>query len=527
MPPRSEPPLRSPGGGGARPAGEASWESPEFRRAVDRVDEAFAVAWRSAGVRPTGLAPDLAVARRLSFAMTGSPPSLEEIRAFESLPPGGRVAAWTEHLLRDRRTADYLAERFARVFVGVEEGPFVLYRRHRLVSWLSDQLHQNLPYDEVVRGMITARGIWTSRPEVNFITVTVDPNNTGEGPDEQKLAGRVARAFLGVRLDCVQCHDDKFGGRWRQADFHQLASFFAGAELSMEGVRDRTAQAYEFRYLGKGAKEVVPPRVPFEASLLPGAGPPRERLAAWVTDPRNRAFARTLVNRAWALLFNQPMMKPVDSIPLDGPWPPGMEVLADDLVEHHFDLRRLLSLIAASRPFHLESASAPGEMPVTAAQQESFAAFPITRLRPEQVAGGVLQSASLHTLDARSHVLSRILRHFQEHDFVQRFGDLGRDEFEGAGGTIPQRLLLMNGKLVHERTREDVVMNASTRIGVLVGEDSTALESAYLAILTRRPTAEERQALTGRLRPGKGGRSQRMEDLYWTLLNSTEFSWNH
>lgn len=515
--PRPEPPKPS----ASETAGEA-----DILAAVRRVDDAFAAAWRAAGLEPAPVAPDLTLARRLSLALTGTIPSLEEVRALEARPSGQRLSWWLSHLLADRRSSDYLAERFARVLVGVEDGPFIIFRRHRLVSWLREQFQANRPYDEIVRALITAEGIWTSRPEANFVTVTVIPDSE-EGPDEVKLAGRVSKSFLGVRLDCVECHDDFMGGSWKQRDFHQLAAFFAQAEMSMTGVRDNLAKDYQYRYLRRPEKELVPPQVPFNAALLPEDGAPRQRLAAWVTHPDNRPFARALVNRVWALLFNRPLHEPVDSVPLDGPFPPGLEELAEDFIAHGFDLRRLIRVIAATEAFRRDSRSADPGHPVTDAQSAALAAFPLTRLRPEQVAGSVLQAANLRTIDAGRHVLVRIVRYFQQNDFIRRYGDAGEDEFGETGGTIPQRLVLMNGQLVHERTKEDLVMNSATRLGVLAPDDETAVELAYLAVLTRRPTPTELAHFAERLRDGELKRAEKMEDLFWALINSTEFSWNH
>ena len=506
----------------------AAFASVEFQAAVQVVNRAFADAWQQAGVRPTPRADDLMLARRLSLALTGTIPSLEEVRALETVEELDRIQWWLSRLFEDRRYGDYLAERIARMTVGVEGGPFIVYRRHRLVSWLSDELMANRSYDELVRQLIAAEGIWTTRPEANFVTVTIDPNNDKEGPDEMKLAGRVSKAFLGVRLDCVQCHDDFLDDKWEQRDFHRLAAFFAGAEMGLTGLRDNESREYEYRFLGKREAEPVPQSVPFFEELLPAEGGTRQRVAAWVTHPDNRAFARTLVNRTWALLFNRPLHSPIDDIPLEGPFPAGMEELADDLIAHRFDLRRLIRVIAATEAFQRDSRSADGAEPVTDEQERLFAAFPLTRLRPEQMAGSVLQSSNLRTIDAESHVLVRIIRFFQQNDFIKRYGDVGEDEFDELGGTIPQRLILMNGKLVHERTSDNIVLNAATRIGAVAPDHATAVETAYLATLTRRPSTDESEYFVNRLKTNvEQKKSDLMEDLFWTLLNSTEFSWNH
>ncbi len=508
---------------GVRPCSE------DLRRVAGRVNEEFAAAWKAAGVQPSDPAPAFALYRRLSLALTGTIPSLSELRGMDSRPgEGDAVDAWTACLLEDPRTSDYLAERFARAFVGTEDGPFILYRRHRLVSWISDQLQRNRPYDQWARDLIASTGIWTTRPEVNFVTVTVDNNNKDEGPDEVRLAARVSRAFLGVRLDCVQCHNDKFGDHWKQTHFHELAAFFASAEISMAGIRDDPGRTYSYRYLGRVEKEPVVPRVPFSENLLPTEGALRERLATWVTHPENRPFARMLVNRTWALLFQRPLHASLDSLPLEGPFPPGMETLTDDLIAHRFDLHRLIRVIAATRAFQADSRLPAGRIEFQPEAQRLFASYPLTRLRPEQVAGSILQSASLKTVGAQSHVLQRVIRHLQERDFVRHYGDAGGDEFDVAAGTVSQRLAMMNGNLVKERTKDDLAMNAATRIAALASDDSAAVESAYLTVLTRRPTPEEFRYFVGRLGSNpKVSRAHQLEDLFWTLINTTEFAWNH
>jgi hypothetical protein len=507
----------------------------EILKAARSVDAAFEQDWAQKQLQPVPRADDLTVARRLSLALTGSIPSLQEVRVLESLKTEDAAQGWLSHLLPDRRTSDYLAERLVRVYVGIENGPFLIYRRRRLVDWLSDSIQQNRPYDQVARSLISAQGVWTTNPAVNFLTVTAERKVNAKGkkeeqsPNEAKLAARVSRAFLGVQMDCVQCHDGKLGSTWKQSDFHTLAAYFGQTKFDLNGLRDKPEEHYEFRYLGKADEEVVPARVPWKPELLPQKGTPRDQLARWVTAKENRPFARTLVNRIWALLFNRPLVSPVDDISLEGPFPPGMELLADDLIAHNFDLQRLIRVIAATRVFQQASCSADPAHPVTEAMEKDWAAFPVTRLRPEQMAGSVIQAASLSTIDAEAHVLFRIKRDLDVANFVKRYGDSGEDSFDDGGGTIPQRLLLMNGNMVTDNTRGNPLVNAGTRIGMLAPDNATAVEAAYLSIFTRRPTPAEVDHFTGLLATAKStnSRSNAMYDLYWTLMNATEFSWNH
>lgn len=497
------------------------YEAPDFRAAVAAVDSAFGRAWAEHELTPTPPAPDLALARRLALGLMGTVPSLEEIRQLEQLPPGQRLAWWLDHVLADRRFADDFAERFARAAVGTEDGPFVFYRRRRLIAWLGDQFARNRPYDEVVRELLTDEGLWTDKPATNFVSVTVQPDNKNQ-PDPVRLAGRVTRAFLGLRLDCAQCHDHPFAD-WKQADFRGLAAFFGQTRVGFTGISDDRQGEFEAEDRKTKATLVIAPRVPFAPELLPAAGTRRQRLAAWVTHPRNPCFARAAVNRVWALVTGRPLVEPVDNLTPDGPVPPALQILADDFAGHGFDLRRLIRVMASSEAFRRDSASDAG---VTGAQEKAWAAFPLTRLRPEQVAGGVLQSASVTTVDSESHVLTRLIRSGQQNEFVQRYGDSGEDEFEGRGGTVPQRLLMMNGQLVREKLKESP-FNAATRVAWLAPDDPRAVEVAYLAVLTRRPTPAEAAHFEAALGDRPLRRTQHLEDLFWALVNSTEFSWNH
>lgn len=495
---------------------------------IRRVDEAFQSDWAKANLSPAPRANDLTMARRLTLGLLGTIPSLEEIRYWEAQPHETRLDRWLTAILNDRRCHDYLAERLARAFVGVQDGPFIIYRRRRFVAWLSDQLQANRPYDAIVRDLIADSGLWTDRPATNFVTATVKPEQK-DGPDEAELAGRVSRAFLGVRLDCAECHDHPFQP-WKQGDFQGLAAFFGQTKRNpFTGIADADGE-YTFINQKTGEEQTVAPCVPFHRELLPAEGTRRQKLAAWVTNPANRAFSRAVVNRFWAELFGRPLVEPIDDLASAGELPPAIDILADDFAAHRYDPRRLIHVIARSEVFRLDSRGHDGRPDeATTHREAAWAAFPITRLRPEQAIGGLVQSSSLTTIDYGSHILVRIARAGAQNDFIKRYGDLGEEEFAPQGGTIPQRLLMMNGEQLQDRIGPNVLANASARIAMLAPTDEKAVETAYLAVLTRRPTADEARYFASQLadKADSRSRSERLEDLYWCLLNSTEFSWNH
>jgi len=155
-------------------------------------DRLLSQLWHQAGVEPAVPADELAVLRRLSLALHGSIPSLEEMRLFEADSGPNRLERWTERLLADRRFADYFSVRLSRVYVGADDGQFILFRRDRFNNWLADQLQENRPYDQIVRDILSEQGLWTGMPATNFITAAAADGIL----DRNELAGRTVRAFL-------------------------------------------------------------------------------------------------------------------------------------------------------------------------------------------------------------------------------------------------------------------------------------------------------------------------------------------
>ncbi|MEM1226345.1 MAG: DUF1549 domain-containing protein [Planctomycetota bacterium] len=525
-------------------------------------------AWRThlnaQGLQAAGAADWLTVCRRLSLAMVGSGLSLEEIRQLQLLPQQDRVPHHRENLLQSGRFHDYWAERFTRFLVGADGGPFLVYRRRRFRTWLADELANNRPYDELVRTLITAQGLWTDRPEVNFYTVTYD---SGDGqPDPIRLAARTTRAFLGIRIDCLQCHDDFLGnvslgdpnciggdGSLRegtQQDFHALAAFFSAARASgLKGLVDRETN-YRYRFLDATDEVDVLPGVPFRADLLhspdesesgqsefgqnekPSADVSprraRQQLADWLTHRDNQQFARAAVVRVWTLLFGRPPTSldhpsSVDDLPLDATDHPMIAMLADGFVASDFDVRQLIRAITDSPPFRVDSRA---DFEVTQRHEDAMAVFPIVQLRGDQVAGAAMQAGRVKTIDRESSLLIQLQRFGDRNDFLKRYGDLGEDEFTSEAITLTQRLTMLNGKLVDQYSKWNPVFNASAHVGIFASDDSMAIRTLYLSVLNREPTADESIHFVDRL-SNSDDRSDSIEDLVWVLLNSTEFAWNH
>lgn len=512
--------------------------------AVAAVDEQLATLWQEAGVEPASAADDLTVLRRLSLSLHGTIPSLEEIRRFEADRRADRLRHWTAALLEDTRFAYYFAERLARALVGVDAGQFIIFRRDRFTNWLSEQLQENRPYDAIVRDMVAGTGVWTGEPQVNFVTGAF----ANDEFDENKLAGRTVRTFLGQRIDCAQCHDHPFT-HWKQTEFEGLAAHYGQLRVSLVGVEDEPGREFSVEDRTTLESRSVAPAVPFGAEWLPGAGSQREQLAAWVTHPENRRFERAIANRVWGLMFGRPYNTTgaVDDLPDPDDADSQhklkvLDLLGADFRAHGCDLRRLVQVIAATKAFRLDSvhplhmALEEGGISEPARQQlqqtveslpHAWAVFPLVRLRPEQVIGAMLQANHITTIDQNSHLFVRAQRFFRERDFVNEFGDPGEAELQDRVGTIPQALLRMNGEFSRDLT-ESKPFTAAGRIEGMASTPEKSLEASYLVCLTRRPAPEEQAHFLPQLGAQEpAAREGVMQDVFWTLFNAPEFSWNH
>ncbi len=512
----------------------------DLDRTVNKVNLFFEKDWKQSHLQPAELADDLQVFRRLSLALHGTIPSLEEIRLFEKDPRSNRLRHWVAGMLEDNRFADYFAERLARSLVGIEEGNLILFRRDRFTQWLRTQLKEDRPYHKMVQEMIASDGLWTGVPQTNFITATI----ANDILDVNKLAGRSVRAFMGQRMDCAQCHDHPFVEEWKQKDFEGIAAYYGQTNYTVFGVVDQpkkkdgkpkehTVQDFKEDENGTSIeiKRVVKPAVPFHSEWLPKKGNRRELLAGWLTHPQNRRFERAIANRMWGLLFGRPYIDPVDDLPdppkVDLDHPDLLDLLGADFREHDYSLQRLIYVITTSKPFQLQShhhETAPRQI---AELESRWGVFPLMRLRPEQVIGSMLQTSSIKTIDQNSHLIFRALRLIRESDFIKDYGDLGEDELGDRAGTIPQALLRMNGKLPEELL-ETGPITASGRIVSLSKDTQQMVENCFLVCLTRKPTEKEQAHFVTQLQgQTKDQQNQIIEDLFWALYNSPEFSWNH
>lgn len=499
------------------PASKLSDE--QVRRQIDDLLERL---WRENGVEPANPATDEELLRRVYLDLAGRTPTVTEVRSYLADPSPDRYQALVDRLLASRDHATHLAAVW-RTFLlpeGIDLARFGGVQAFE--GWLSERFAANAPYDQLVRELLLAEGrLAKSGPLVFYAALKLDAD---------QLAARTARVFLGMRLECAQCHDDPFEP-WTQRDFWGYAAFFAQisrpqAKLEAVSTVMRVHDVDRGEVKLPDSEMVVPPQFldgqPLDES--PEAAVRRRQLALWLTGSDNPYFARAAANRVWAHLFGRGIVDPVDG--LGKRHPPRsaelLDLLASQLIRDKFDLRRLFRTIALSRAYRLSSGAATADEK----RLEWFAQMNVKTLSAEQLYDCITVASMLVETESEGFALAR-MGNSRRDEFLQEFRTLSGSPTEYQGG-IPQALTLMNGALSGDAT--------SLAGGGLLKSleapffsDDERIEVLYLATLSRRPTESEWKLLRRHLADREPGASiqESLADILWALLNSAEFAMNH
>ena len=498
--------------------------SGDVAAAAKRVDRLLEKAQTEDSLAPAAVAEDLQVLRRLSLALVGTVPSLEEIHQFEADSAPDRLHRWTARYVADSRFVEYFGARLADVFVDPVAEALKPHQRERFRSWLGKSLQQGVPYGEIAREMIAGYGIFADRPATTFVALEIA---LGDGAAE-RLAARTGRSLLGLRIDCARCHDHPFA-EWTQPQFERLAAYYGQVRFRSSRVQDTGDRPFVIEDARTQQQRTVAREVPFQSQWVADHKHVRMELADWVTHPENRRFRRAIANRVWGLMFGRAYVTPVDDLP--GPSalndPDVLDLLATDLANHQDDLRRLIRVIAATRTFSLSSTHEGLDAePFAQRLEKVWAVFPVTELGPQQMIRAMQQAASVRTLRAESGNTYLAIRRFERQArFVDDYGIAG-DAEQPQASTIPHTVQRLSG--VYTRQYSKVALfTAPGRIAAMSGDATRCLENCYLACLSRRPTSAEQTHFLPQLLGPLKRRASAVEDIYWTLFNSAEFCWNH
>ncbi len=463
---------------------------------------------------PNGTCSDAEFLRRAYLDIIGTLPASVEARDFLDEKRSDRRARLVEGLLERPEYADYWALKWAdllrvdRLALG-HKGAYEYYR------WIRNSFSANKPLDQFARELITAEGPLEEAPAGQFYRVADNPG---------ARAAMVSQVFLGVRIECAQCHHHPYD-RWSQTDYYGMQAFFA--QLDFKKIPQGEA------ILASKNLKTIHPRTNQEiyahplAAEMPDKSPEGDRrklLADWMTAPDNRWFAHNLTNRAWAHFMGRGLIEPVDDVRLTNPASNQelLEALAQHLIQAEFDFKTLIRLITASQTY--QRSSRPNE--TNQRDEQNYSRFPFKQLEAEVLLDAVCQTTGV---PEKFRGVPRGYRAIQlwdsqvSHYFLKLFGRPARTtacECERvAEPTVGQVLHVMNSPEIQQK-----LSHAGGRISKLVrnfSDNDYIVDELYLSFFSRYPSGEERKVAREYLSSAKD-RHKAAEDLAWSMMNSLD-----
>lgn len=489
-------------------------------------------------IEPSDLSSDAEFIRRAYLDTLGCLPTPAEVRAFLA----------DQHPDRRNRLIDSLLERPEYVdYWTLFLGELLQNRRERdhdvrgvkgvrsFHAWLRERVAQNRGWDAIARDVLTAKGKVTDNPAVGYFIVTVGEHSEAA---RSEVVASVAQSFLGTRIGCAQCHNHPLE-RYTQDDYYHFAAFFSRIRFDRQDSRvGATVLRVGHREPSRDLETpgVVQPRTgqfllpqPLDRSRVQIASgeDPRIKLVAWMTDPKNESFSGAMVNRIWRHYLGVGLVEPVDDLRASNPPsnPALWKALNEFFVQSKYDIKALARLILQSRTYQLSSSTKPGNV-----TDSKFYSHYYARRLPSEVLLDAISTAT--GVPERFQGYPEGVRAVQVPDpglasyFLSIFGRSQRVTAcacERSGEvTMPQLLHLQNGdRLLHKLQHG--------RLAQLLREqkdNQRITEELFLATLSRLPTPAERSTVNAMLGDGSQ-REEVFRDLFWALINSKDFSFNH
>jgi hypothetical protein len=503
-------------------------------RAAAMIDERLAEALQRAGAVPAPLADDAEFLRRICLDLGGRIPAVAEVRDFLRDPSPDKRTRKVDELLDGPRYVNHFSQFWRQVLLpengGDELNQFYL---RGFDQWLQARMREDTPYDSMVRELLTVP-LDTGGKSGGVRQTSNAPSPLAFYQSKQlapeNLAGATARIFLGIRIECAQCHNHPFDA-WKQEQFWSFAAFFAGIEPRdpNQAVFGRIHEVFDRREIAiPGTSNVV------QATYLDGRSPrwqfresSRQTLAQWITSPNNRSFSRMAVNRLWAHFFGRGLVEPLDDFTASNPasHPELLDGLAREFVAQRFDLKFLIRVLTASQAYQRTSRKADA----TRDNPALFVRMAVKALTAEQVLAS-LYEATGQQLPARSQARQIALDSAENSraDLLEAFAGDAQPVTQRPMSVL-QALAMMNGGFITRGIDPDRrrLLSAVLTDPEMKGPDR--IDTLYLATLSRFPTDAERKRLLGYVEQGgpRHDAERALADVFWALLNSTEFVTNH
>jgi len=451
---------------------------------------------------------DFEFLRRASLDLTGAAPTASEVLEFvRAADSPDKRSKLVERLLNSPLAAAHLAETWAGWMLTEDDLLQQQPGQDGLKRWLRDRFAENLRYDRLVSDLLVSTGPPQAGPTAFFVALEGKP---------EKIAAKTARVFLGLQLDCAECHDHPFD-KWTQRDFWGFAAYFAqisaGDVMSMQASVE-LVDTQEGEVLLPGHDEVVPPKALVQTGFSGlDSGTRRQQLTLWLTAKENPFVARAAVNRVWSLLFGRGLIEPVDDMRnLEmASHPQLLRELSEHFADSGYDLRGLIAILAKTQAYSRSGLHENGLVP-----EGSYATMPVKPLTEKQLVNVLSQVARQVTGEQDAQLQATLTR---------QLGKLRGDGNEAALGMV-SALVTLHGD-VFDRVSRDESSRLLKALEAPHLDPRQKMRWLFLATLSREPTQAEYQALSGAI-PADDADAATLRawqsDLLWALINSTEFA---
>ena len=489
---------------------------------VNYIDELVALKHKKLRLHPSEGCADDEFVRRVYIDLIGLLPSAEEYNAFMADADPDKRTKKIDELLNRKEFTELWVSKWAEWLMmrsdnnRVSEKGIVLY-----YQWLVNQIASNRPTDQMVRELLGSTGGTFSNPATNFYETE---------QDQLKMAENVAQIFMGMRIQCAQCHNHPFD-RWTQNDYYSFAAFFSQ-------VGKKQGEDYREKIIfNRGGGEVKHPVTGQDAKpvFLGGAAPEikpgqdrREVVANWLASNDNPFFSQNLTNRIWQHFFGIGIIEPVDDVRVSNPPsnPELLEALAQKYMEYGYDFRKLVRDICVSKTY--QRSTRRNESNTT--DEKNFAHQNIRRIKAESMLDIISQVTNTKDDFAKLPVGARATQIADGRISTYFLTTFGRATRETACScevkmepTLSQALHMLNGDTVNSKMQGGGVIQQMQKDGLTSAQ---IVEQLYVRCVSRKPTPEEAAALAPLYAEGADV-NQGLLDIYWALLNSREFLFNH
>lgn len=462
--------------------------------------------------------------RRVFLDTIGLLPTPEDTRRFTADTSPDKRARLVDDLLSRKEFTELWVMKFAEL-LQIRTNPTnqVSYKSTLLYfNWLQDRIAKNIPFNQIVKELISASGGTFKTPATNYYQIE---------KETLKLTENLAQVFMGTRIQCAQCHNHPFD-RWTVDDYYSFAAFF-----SQIG-RKQSEDPRELVVFNSGSgemKNIVGGRE-MKPKFLGGAEPElqpgqdrRAVLAEWLASPDNPFFAKNLANIVWAHFFGVGIVEPVDDVRVSNPPsnPELLEELGKKFTSYNYDFKRLVRDICLSKTYQRSTQVNESNM----LDERNFSRALIRRQRAEVLLDAITQVTNTKN---KFRGLPEGARAVQIADgnvsnyFLRTFGRAERASVCSCEvkmePNLGQALHLLNGDTTSQKIARGSVIAEQLKAGAT---PAAIVEDLYLRCFSRLPSAEEKQGLAAEIAAAGDNPQPVLEDLFWALLNSKEFMFNH